>query len=105
MSPLEQSDQTLLPLGEAPLGFRGFIRAIAAERVTGALPPGELERRLVELGFTEGIDVTVLHEGLISRDPIAVRVGNTTFALRRAEARAILVEPVAAETALAEAAE
>src|SRR5690242_10353925 len=92
-------------LGDAPVGYRGTIRAIAAECVTASLPPAELERRLVELGFTEGMDVTVLHEGLVGRDPIAVRVGNTTFALRRAEARAVLIETVAAQVALAEAAE
>ncbi len=92
-------------LGDAPVGYRGIIRAIATDRVTGALTSAELERRLLELGFTEGMDVTLLHEGLISRDPIAVRVGNTTFAIRRAEARAILVESMTAETVLSEAAE
>ena len=35
--------------------------------------------------------VEVLHEGPLGRDPIAVRVNNTTIALRRREAMAILV--------------
>ena len=87
-------DKILSPasLGEAPLGFRGTIRAIAADRAHGSLPPDELEQRLLELGFTEGMNVMILHEGPVAHDPIAVRVGNATFALRRSEARAILVD-------------
>jgi ferrous iron transport protein A len=45
------------------------------------------------LGFVEGALVEVLHQGLFGRDPIAVRVNETTVALRRREAAAILVEP------------
>lgn len=79
-------------LGHAPVGFRGVIRGI---QVPGQarLPPEELERRLVELGFVEGAQVEILHQGLIGRDPIAVRVGGTTIALRRSEAAAVLVNP------------
>jgi ferrous iron transport protein A len=51
----------------------------------------ELERRLLELGFVEGAEVEVLHEGPMGRDPIAVRVNDNTIALRRREAMAILV--------------
>jgi ferrous iron transport protein A len=58
---------------------------------TGDLPAAELERRLVELGFTEGAEVEILHEGLFGRDPIAVRVDGATVAIRRREAMAILV--------------
>jgi ferrous iron transport protein A len=50
-----------------------------------------MERRLIELGFTEGATVEVLHEGFFGRDPIAVRVNDATVALRRREAMAILV--------------
>jgi ferrous iron transport protein A len=78
------------PLGLAPKGFRGRVDAIVAEH-TSDLPEGELERRLVELGFTEGAAIEILHEGAIGRDPIAVRVNAATVALRRREAMAILV--------------
>jgi len=81
---------TTAPLGLARKGFRGRIDAIAADH-SSDLPSGELERRLVELGFTEGASVEVLHEGAIGRDPIAVRVNTATVALRRREAMAILV--------------
>jgi ferrous iron transport protein A len=46
---------------------------------------------LLELGFVEGAEIKVLHEGPIGRDPIAVRINGATIALRRREAMAILV--------------
>ena len=49
-------------------------------------------RRLAELGFIAGEPVQVLRRGPGGRDPLAVRVGDTLFALRRAEARCIEVE-------------
>jgi ferrous iron transport protein A len=78
------------PLGLAGRGFRGRIDAIAVS-ADSTVPAVELERRLIELGFVEGAAVEILHEGPIGRDPIAVRVNNTTIALRRREAMAILV--------------
>jgi ferrous iron transport protein A len=60
------------PLGRAQRRFCGQIHAI-------------------ELGFTEGASVEILHEGIFGRDPIAVRVNGATVALRRREAMAILV--------------
>lgn len=47
--------------------------------------------RLIELGFVEGARVEILHEGLVGRDPIAVRVDSITIAVRRREAMAIIV--------------
>lgn len=47
--------------------------------------------RLVEIGFVAGEQVEVIGEARPGGDPIAVRVGGTTFALRRREARAVLV--------------
>ena len=82
---------TTAPLGLARKGFRGRIDTITAADHASDLPSGELERRLVELGFTEGATIEVLHEGAIGRDPIAVRVNAATVALRRREAMAILV--------------
>jgi ferrous iron transport protein A len=50
-------------------------------------------RRLRELGFDEGVAVETLHRGPIGLDPIAVRVGKMTIALRRAVAVAVTVVP------------
>jgi ferrous iron transport protein A len=79
------------PLGQAVCGFSGRIAAITPREDSG-LAPEELERRLIELGFVEGAHVEILHEGLIGRDPIAVRVDGATVALRRREAMSILVK-------------
>jgi ferrous iron transport protein A len=79
------------PLGQAGRGFCGRIQAIAVCEGAHGIPAAELERRLLELGFVEGADVEILHEGPIGRDPLAVRVNGTTIALRRREAMAILV--------------
>jgi len=80
-------------LGTAPVGFKGWIRAVTAGTGDYELSAAEIERRLIELGFVEGARVEVLHQGLFGRDPIAVCVNETTVALRRREADAILVEP------------
>jgi ferrous iron transport protein A len=80
-----------IPLGQASRGFCGRINAIhVGEDAHGSAAP-EIESRLLELGFVEGVEIKVLHEGPIGRDPIAVRINNTTVALRRREAMAILV--------------
>ena len=50
--------------------------------------------RLAEIGFVPGERVMVMARGLPGGDPLAVRVGQSTFALRRAEARCVqLAEP------------
>jgi len=80
-----------IALGEARVGFRGRIQQLIAGGDGTGLPAPELERRLIELGFVEGATVELLHQGLFGGDPIAVRVADTTIALRRREAMTILV--------------
>ena len=80
-----------MPLGLAKRGYCGVIHHLAADQAASALPPLELESRLIELGFVEGARVEVLHEGIIGRDPIAVRIENITVAVRRREAMAVIV--------------
>jgi ferrous iron transport protein A len=81
----------LIPLGKAARGHIGVIDHLAPEVEGSALSAAELERRLLELGFVEGARVEVLHEGIVGRDPIAVRVENVTIAVRRREAMAVIV--------------
>jgi ferrous iron transport protein A len=80
-----------MPLGLAKRGYCGVIQHLAAGDAGSALSAIELESRLIELGFVEGARVEVLHEGIVGRDPIAVRVENITIAVRRREAMAIIV--------------
>jgi ferrous iron transport protein A len=78
-------------LGLAKRGYSGVIHHIDAEEVNSSLPALELESRLLELGFVEGARVQVLHEGIVGRDPIAIRIENVTVAVRRREAMAVVV--------------
>ena len=51
-------------------------------------------KRLKALGVDEGAEVTGIHRGIFgTRDPIAIRIGRMTIALRRSHALAIEVEP------------
>jgi ferrous iron transport protein A len=88
---MTQDSDTSLPLGTLGKGTCAEITALDESGIRTALPKGELERRLIEMGFIEGARVEILHEGFPKRDPIAVRVNDHTVALRRSEADAILV--------------
>ena len=82
-----------LPLGHAAKGFRGKVVRVGAMNAAAPADALELERRLIEMGFVEGARIQLLHEGFIGRDPIAVRVDDTTVALRRRDASLVLVDP------------
>ena len=57
-----------------------------------ALAPDEA-KRLQALGIDQGAEIAITHRGiLLGRDPLAVRIGAMTIALRRSHARAIAVE-------------
>jgi ferrous iron transport protein A len=79
------------PLSEGHVGFSGVIVEVRAGDQSGGLSGMEIERRLLEMGFVEGAPVRLVHEGLLGRDPIAVRLADRTVALRRREARAVMV--------------
>ncbi len=51
----------------------------------------ELALRLIEIGFLPGEPVRVVARGQPGDEPIAVRLGQTTFALRRFEAALVTV--------------
>ncbi len=70
------------------------ISQLSAEKEPGLGP--ECMRQLFELGFIKGESVMLLRRTMPGSDPMVVRVGTSTFALRRAEARTIGVEMVQA---------
>jgi len=69
-------------------------RAVVA-RVVSASPEVDAValRRLAEIGFIPGEPVQLLRRGPGGREPLAVLVGDTLFALRRIEAQCVEVEP------------
>ena len=71
-------------LDRLPLGTLARIASVD----WAALDEGEATR-LRQFGFDEGVTVEPLHLGPFGRDPIAVRVGRMTVAIRRKHAGAI----------------
>ena len=66
-------------------------------RVQGVACPSsqpDWPRQLAEIGFTPGEMVCVLHRTGRGGDPMVIRVGTSTFALRRAEAACVQIEPI-----------
>jgi ferrous iron transport protein A len=51
-----------------------------------------LERRLMELGFVSGEQIEIVKQAWPGGDPFVVRVGTSTFALRRREVETVWVE-------------
>ncbi len=77
-------------LDQIPLSSVWRVARVCAAAGEGQ---GERVRQLEEIGFLPGEPVSVLSRGLWGGEPLAVRVGLSTFALRRDEARCIEVEP------------
>ena len=53
----------------------------------------DVARRLMELGFVPGERIRMLKRGVPGGDPLAVKVGQSTFALRRFEASLVSIKP------------
>lgn len=63
-------------------------------RVRAPEHASEWQDWLQQIGFIAGEVVTVLLRSQPGGDPLVVRVGQSTFALRKAEAACILVEAI-----------
>jgi ferrous iron transport protein A len=86
----EQVHDSKVPFGLDQLGCQ-----ITAE-IVGLVPSMNQEDRgvalrLLEIGFLPGESVRVIAHGFPAHDPLAVRVGHTTFALRSHEAALVQV--------------
>ncbi|NUZ07268.1 FeoA family protein [Piscinibacter koreensis] len=84
MTPRSERSLDSLPIGAAAR----VARVVAASPDVDAVAL----RRLGELGFIPGEPVQLLHRGPGGREPLAVLIGETMFALRLLEARCIEVE-------------
>jgi ferrous iron transport protein A len=86
------SDSSVFRVGSlhaAPVGTSCVVRAVLAP----ASHP-ELKAQLEDIGFLPGETVLVTVRGFPGEDPLAIRVGQATFALRAAEAACVEVEAV-----------
>ncbi|MBC3811025.1 MULTISPECIES: FeoA family protein [Undibacterium] len=85
-----------LPVSPSPITLN-HLRVGDAAIVTDLFQPAQsnliqatdIIRRLKELGFIHGEKIKILHKGYFGGEPIAVRVGESTFALRNFEAALI----------------
>ena len=78
-------------LADLPNGAAATVDHVVAD---GAPLDAQQLQRLGALGFLPGEPVQVLRRGPGGREPLAVQVGSSLFALRLAEARCIAVTPV-----------
>ncbi|MBE2257886.1 MAG: ferrous iron transport protein A [Candidatus Accumulibacter sp.] len=88
MKPVE-----LITLFDLPQGQEGTVSS-GGLAGSGDATDLELALRLFEIGFVDGERVRVVARGYPGGEPLAVRVGNTMFALRRFEAERVLVAPL-----------
>lgn len=66
----------------------------AVLRVIAPRHSPEWADQLGDIGFIAGEQVMVMARGMPGGDPLSVRVGASTFALRLAEAQCVCIEPV-----------
>ena len=74
-------------LSDLPNGARGTVIGLCAE----GSPDPQMLHRLSELGFLPGEPVQLLRRGPGGREPLAVQIGETFFALRKVEAQCVEV--------------
>jgi ferrous iron transport protein A len=67
--------------------------ALIVQHVQAPNAVPEWARWLEEIGFIVGERVMLMARGLPGGDPLVVRIGQSTFALRRAEAACVCVAP------------
>lgn len=78
-----------LTLATAPVGRAFTVRQVA---IPENAP--EWASQLADIGFMPGERVAVMARGMPGNDPLVVRIGMSTFALRAAEAACVHIDPV-----------
>jgi ferrous iron transport protein A len=88
----DPSDAELaIPLSDLPNG--GYATVLAVNDIQ---PGDTIARRLRDLGFVRGEQIRLVARAAFGGDPLVVQIGFTRFALRRAEAARVAVEPALA---------
>lgn len=80
---------TLTTLDSLQAGQSGTVIHLAPSAAGDGI---DVPRRLMELGFVPGERIRMLKRGLPG-GPVAVKVGQSTFALRRFEAALVSIQP------------
>ena len=93
MSNLETIMPVAITLDQLAIGDRAVVNDVSTNENAANENTFDIARRLKELGFVKGEAVRVLHRGYFGGEPLAVRIGQSTFALRLFEAALIGVVP------------
>ena len=88
-----------IPLAELARGETGLVTGLSAVAGLTGDHADTLITRLRDLGFVAGARCEVIARMWPSGDPLAVRIGGSTFALRRVEADAVRVTRLISEPA------
>jgi ferrous iron transport protein A len=83
---------TLTTLDALKAGQSATVIHLAPSSLGHGGDGADVSRRLMELGFVPGERIRMLKRGLPG-GPVAVKVGQSTFALRRFEAALISIQP------------
>ena len=78
-------------ISSATLDLALIGQALTVQHVQAPHAAPEWARWLEEIGFLAGERVMLITRGLPGGDPLVVRIGQSTFALRRAEAACVRV--------------
>ena len=84
---------SLINLDTLAVGKSGTVVHIAPGNAQDTEDGADMARRLMELGFVPGERIRMLKRGIPGGEPLAIKVGNATFALRRFEAALISIQP------------
>ncbi|MES2047817.1 MAG: FeoA family protein [Pseudomonadota bacterium] len=93
MSNLKTNMPAAITLDQLRVGDRALVSDVSANQNSANGNTFDISRRLKELGFIKGEAVRILHRGYFGGEPLAVRIGQSTFALRLFEAALIGVVP------------
>ncbi len=93
MSIIFNMSAVAVPLPPVPETTLAELPLQAPARVLAVLEPGHLGERLLELGLTPGVQVSVVRRGLFG-DPLQLCVRGGMLSVRRAQAAAIRVTPI-----------
>ena len=93
MSNLKTTMSLPITVDQLRIGEKALVNNVLANENAANGNTFDIARRLKELCFVKGEAVRVLHRGYFGGEPLAVRVGQSTFALRLFEAALIGVVP------------
>ncbi|MBC3875323.1 ferrous iron transport protein A [Undibacterium sp. LX15W] len=81
-------------LADVAIGEKCLVRQLVAPQ---GMP--EWLTQLEDIGFIVGEPVTLMARGAFGGDPLVIRIGLSTFALRKAEAACVLVDVLESKVA------